>query len=761
MKPVRDKKKSMSNSIRKKLGRGKKSAPGKRSAPDPKLVEVCELQEEGGKGGRSRSGKLDSLGEVFTPLGAPSAKRGRQEHRSPQGVSALNLTPAKDTQVTIIDTSFQDDSGNLSGNSSSLSPDEGTGSHSFPPVSMAPTALEESFDSNSSRNDQSSSSLSSSCSSLPMDEGGDCSDGLTAPPLESMQGAVGSYDEAQNYKLISLQSGSSYLLLLQGGTRMPVRGLAEISSLYGTVIAHGYEITPQTPSPVPIYCPIIVSSKCLETDCSEGRELEQTERNALLHTISTLRPDSMTAQEVLSEMKSESVLVLVSKLNHQPSSFITSHVAHKNLYSGGSAKKMLQKSDIAICDKVGLFINPGTTHHQNVIQLHQDYDVTAQAVLDAVKSDIVPPRVMFVGAKNSGKSTALRYLTNRLLTTSQHVGYLECDPGQCEFTAPAILSLHTIKQALLGPPFTHLQNAEKAYFLGDVNVEDHAENYLKMMAALNRQYRDSLSHLPLFINTMGWVEGLGLKLLREIARITQPTHIIHLVANDEKPVAFFSQEKGDLSYFSIPSVTDQPLLPPKQTLTIQAKCQIDSYQASSQRELNLLAAFSTLLPLNSDAKRLTDIRPRVVPWSHVALHICHMSVPVNQILYAANASVVAMCTTSKEELERCNVQKGSEGLRTLTSTPVSECLGIGIIRGIDPQKKAFYILPALSNDLLPKVNTLLVGSPFIPECVFDQQFSTKGAPYLSESFDTNVPGSLPIHPKTYLKRGPGGRPPKT
>lgn len=146
-------------------------------------------------------------------------------------------------------------------------------------------------------------------------------------------------------RLISLQSGSSYLLLLQGGTRMPVRGLAEISSLYGTVIAHGYEITPQTPSPVPIYCPIIVSSKCLETDRSEGRELEQTERNALLHTISTLHPDSMTAQEVLAEMKSESVLVLVSKLSHQPSSFITSHVAHKNLYSGGSAKKVILTGD--------------------------------------------------------------------------------------------------------------------------------------------------------------------------------------------------------------------------------------------------------------------------------------------------------------------------------------------------------------------------------------------------------------------------------
>ncbi|XP_063953519.1 polynucleotide 5'-hydroxyl-kinase NOL9-like [Lytechinus pictus] len=757
MKPVRDKKKIMSNPLRRKKSKGEKCVS------DPNLVEVCDLKEKTDKVKRSMPEKSGFIREVHTPLGAPSAKRRRQEGRSTQGISALVLTPAaatkQDTQVTVINTSFQEDYSTLSGSSSSILD---TLPVTIPHIdsSRAPTTSEDSFDSTSSKNEL----LSSSWSSISNDEGGgDFSDGLTTPPVESFQGANSNLGE--DYRLVSLETGSSYLLLLQRDTRIPVRGLAQISCLYGAVIIHGYKIKQQTPnqSIATVFCPVNVSAKCLEIGHSERRELEQKEKNALLQSISALQPCSMTAQEVLSEMSDMSTLVLVSKLNHQPSSFITSHMTYKNLYSGGSAKKMLQKSEIAVCDKVGLFINPGTVHYQNVIQLHPDYDSAAQILLEAIQSDSSnSPRVMFVGPKNSGKSTALRYLANRLLSVSQNVGYLECDPGQCEFTTPAILSLHIIKEALLGPPFTHVQSAEKAYFLGDVNVDDHAENYVKMITALYRQYSDQLSHLPLFINTMGWVEGLGLRLLGEVARITQPTHIICLGSPDERLVALFNQNEGkNLSYFSVPSVTGQPLLPPKQFLRIEAKCQTDSYQASSQRELNLLAAFSKLLPPNLEGKRLTDIRPHVVPWSHVVLHICHMTVPANQILYAANASVVALCTTSKEELDRCHVEKGSEGLRTLKSTPISECLGIGIIRGIDPQKKAFYILPALEPNLLPKVNTLLVGSPFIPECVFDQQFSTKGAPYLSESFDTNVPGSLPINPKTYLRRGPGGKPQKT
>lgn len=35
------------------------------------------------------------------------------------------------------------------------------------------------------------------------------------------------------------------------------------------------------------------------------------------------------------------------------------------------------------------------------------------------------------------------------------VAYLECDPGQCEFTCPEVLSLHVLTEPVFGPPYVH------------------------------------------------------------------------------------------------------------------------------------------------------------------------------------------------------------------------------------------------------------------------------------------------------------------
>lgn len=544
---------------------------------------------------------------------------------------------------------------------------------------------------------------------------------------------------------------------------MPVRGLAQIRSLFGTVTILGYEITPETKDAVAVFCPTNVSSLCLETGVNDGNDLDEKARDTLREKLSQLQPESMTTEEVLSEMRSDSVLLHVCRLHHKPSRLITSHATHKYLYAAGKAKKTIQKEEISTCHKAGLFMIPTATQTPNFIEPSREYSFAGQQILAAAQTDGASPKVIFVGPKNSGKSTALKYIINCLQNHLTDVCYLECDPGQTEFTAPAILSLHVIKKPVLGPAFTHLQNAEKSYFLGDVNPANHADNYLKMIAPLYRQYCDNFSHLPLFINTMGWVEGLGLKLLREIAVMTSPTHLVQLVPQQENPVPVFNvgQEDGDqeLEYFRIPSATNQSPLLPREILTIEAKSQSDSYQASSQREFNLLAAFSILLDLNPDARRITDVPPRVVPWSQVFIHVCHASVPLSEILYVANASIVGLCTTSKEELERCKVEEMSNGLRIISSTPVSECHGIGIIRGIDPEKRLLYILPAVPSEVLPKVNTLLIGAPSIPECVIVQQphHGSEDVPYISQTFDTSIPGSLPIKPKTYLKRGPGGK----
>lgn len=58
------------------------------------------------------------------------------------------------------------------------------------------------------------------------------------------------------------------------------------------------------------------------------------------------------------------------------------------------------------------------------------------------------------------------------------------------------------------------------------------------------------------------------------------------------------------------------------------------------RNLSLLShLYSNLGPHMT----LTSADPYTVPWKDVAIHICYMHVPREQIMYALNASVVALC----------------------------------------------------------------------------------------------------------------------
>lgn len=62
-----------------------------------------------------------------------------------------------------------------------------------------------------------------------------------------------------------------------------------------------------------------------------------------------------------------------------------------------------------------------------------------------------PPTFLITGAKNAGKSSFARaLLLCDLLLRYTRVAYLECDPGQTEFTPPGLLSLHLIDKPIIG-----------------------------------------------------------------------------------------------------------------------------------------------------------------------------------------------------------------------------------------------------------------------------------------------------------------------
>ncbi|VDK30752.1 unnamed protein product [Dibothriocephalus latus] len=122
-----------------------------------------------------------------------------------------------------------------------------------------------------------------------------------------------------------------------------------------------------------------------------------------------------------------------------------------------------------------------------------------------------PLKILLCGPKNVGKSTYMRYLVNRLVTstTKEAVAVLDCDVGQTEFTPAGMMSLSLISKPLLGPPFTHpLGTASRRCFFGDLTPSTNPTFYVQCLRYVFDAYKQFESlNCPLLINTMGWTQG--------------------------------------------------------------------------------------------------------------------------------------------------------------------------------------------------------------------------------------------------------------
>jgi len=91
--------------------------------------------------------------------------------------------------------------------------------------------------------------------------------------------------------------------------------------------------------------------------------------------------------------------------------------------------------------------------------------------------------------------------------------------------------------------------------------------------------------------------------------------------------------------------------------------------------------------------------PYRVPLSHFNVIFHEASIAAPQVLQALNGSLVALTKAAG------NVPAGNTHAAT---TAVSECLGIGIVRSVDPAKQLLYILTPTPLKLLHQATTLEV-----------------------------------------------------
>uniref|UniRef100_A0A8C4UV86 Polynucleotide 5'-hydroxyl-kinase NOL9 n=1 Tax=Falco tinnunculus TaxID=100819 RepID=A0A8C4UV86_FALTI len=530
-------------------------------------------------------------------------------------------------------------------------------------------------------------------------------------------------------------------------------GKCRLRCLYGAVRLLGFAVASHQPG-LPVFSPAThcaLSLEALPAERPPAADLRQL--RAARGLRAALSPLAEARVKVMARFSPECAVVLLEHLDTPVTRFLLSHPPLSRLFEpqvragGAVCPPRPAPSQTGLAQSESIFVFPA-----------EDEGV---------------PVVLVCGPKNTGKSTFNRYLINLLLNRLPSIEYMECDIGQTEFTPPGCVSLSNVTEPILGPPFTHQQMPCKMVYYGQTSCEQDTERYLDVVKYVFSSYK---KEVPLVINTMGWVKGEGLLLLIDIIRLLSPSHIVQMDVYDWKAMAPLTPEyvhlspglytkgkqqakckqvgasevenwrssegEGDASAPEYKLLYVHPEFP---RAGIAGEARVHS---SILRDMSILGYLGQLqspdigavLPLHS-------LVPYQVPFSAVALRVIHSDVAPTNIMYAVNASWVGLCRIPDE------IKCESEGPVLLTQTPVCDCLGFGIVRGVEMERKLYHILTPVPPENLRQVNCLLLGNISIPNCILVGQQGVEGEiPYVTSDYNYSILGSGKLKKKKHFKR---------
>ncbi|XP_022618808.1 polynucleotide 5'-hydroxyl-kinase NOL9 [Seriola dumerili] len=540
------------------------------------------------------------------------------------------------------------------------------------------------------------------------------------------------------------------VLVMQKNQTLCFRGKCFLTCLYGRVEVMGFTIEEGQQS-YPLFspashCPLII--RALES--SDDTRDDKTEASSILRKYLS----SASQKKLLKKVMSHSSIILLEPMETPLTRFLSSFTDLSELFSPPMSELMSAVLDTPLN---GLGMVPlGSTIEG--LKMSKSYRDALNAVVSACRGDMDGCAVILVcGTKNVGKSTFIRTLVNILLNHTTSVDYLEGDLGQTEFTPAGCLSLSTVREPLLGPPFTHQCTPEHMIYYGQSTCESDLDRYLETLKALWRR-RSQSRETPVIINTMGWVRGFGFQLLVDMIRFFPVSHVVQLGHGGTThcpPLTpeFLRTAHGCQTHPPAQTALDEfteSHTPPRSYthLIVQSEFQgvgsqgTAKHQRSNEhRELSLLAYLSQLQPPDPGPVRpLHSLTPYQVPHTAVALGVIHCEVVPNHMFYAANASLVGLCCLGEKIASR-------GGPVLLSQAPICPCVGFGVLRGIDMVRGLYFLLTPVDPSVLRKVNCLLLGAISLPSSIITSQPGFEGEmPYVTTdySFDLTGAGKLRV-----------------
>ncbi|XP_023343250.1 polynucleotide 5'-hydroxyl-kinase NOL9 [Eurytemora carolleeae] len=516
------------------------------------------------------------------------------------------------------------------------------------------------------------------------------------------------------------------LLGFKVGAEFFFKGSMQIKVLKGVVSVQGYELEPRDEY-TSIYSPRGYSLLSISGTKEGNSDAELEDRLASERIINASTLNS-------------SILFIAKKLTEPWMEYLKKNLkkAEKiNLFGRDlSSQDVDELQDVEKCLDITLF-RPDRVSTK-LWKQGEEWGVSHTS-MQLVRREGEQPRLLVAGGKGVGKSSFLRWLTNRLVKEGK-VLYLDLDPGQREFGLPGYLSLSLISHPLLGPSFCQPETEwTKSIYFGDINVSNNPGRYIHCVKKLLK-FAEEYGSLPLLANTMGWAQGLGCLLTTDVIRLIRPSTVVQLYSRFSKKNFSCSLSSDyvsetNSSWSKIPKPLRYSLLEFSAVPESRSAKDMRSRDSWGIPEPGVLRDIQTLSWFGRRGG-ITSIPVHSIHFSQVCLNVAHARVPNNGLLAALLLKPVDLCRVDEEKIMR---PKHSDDYSVLNNSPVVESLGVGVVRGVDEEKRLIFVSTDIGEAHLQTVNCIVGGCLTLPGALFSQQ--KVPSPYICE--EPGNPLSLP------------------
>ncbi|KXJ81121.1 hypothetical protein RP20_CCG021671 [Aedes albopictus] len=323
-------------------------------------------------------------------------------------------------------------------------------------------------------------------------------------------------------------------------------------------------------------------------------------------------------------------------------------------------------------------------------------------------------RIVVIGGKGSGKSTLCQYLINKNVEKFKKVVLIDLDIGQPIQHVPETISVTIVDKPFLGVATLNPIPPVKSWLFGSLDIVSSLIFYTQNVRQLLRyceQHKSEFGNVPWIVNTMGYVSDFGEELMTTILRMLSPTDVVQLVSTDKLHAIPNYQNRFTSEFVNRYS---HNILRSEVQEYIKRKASFKHYElnvcypkkgftlnAPKRRNMMLLAHLADILQ-DSSSEWFNEVKPFCAPLGQLQVLVTRedQTLDEDQLPSVLNATLVYLC------------RKDDAGLY--------ECLGIGIVRGVDKNNNV-YLLQSLPDARLAEVNVLAICSSSLPNAVFLRQ----------------------------------------